>query len=74
MKAILKQLPLPYALLADDLLCPVKQGSVITRWRDFVQLRTGKRDEAAQSDVIQWLCASVAAAYQALDYGERRRA
>ncbi len=71
---VLEQIGRQHASLAIVLLAPETQGSVITRWRGHVQRITGKRDEDGQADVILWLCASVAAAYQALDYGERRRA
>lgn len=58
-QAILDYMPTHHARLAEDLLSPIKQGNVITRWRDCVQRQTGITEKNAQGDVIRWFCAAV---------------
>ncbi len=72
--AVLDEMPNGHGKVVAEMLSPNTQGGVLTRWRGVVQRITGKRDKDGQADVIRWAAASVAAAYQALDYGERRRA
>lgn len=75
-QAVLDHMPTHHAKLIASLLSPDEQGSVLTRWRTHVERITGARDKAGQGDVIRWICATTAEAWQALDYaaGERKRA